>query len=203
MERSDFLAQWSHVKEPSLSMQHAANELGVSALEADVAEFLLFFLKGLKKKHVVEVGTGVGYSAMLFRKIFPQASIVTIDRVEKRQDKAKEFLAENIRFILSEGTACLTEFTEPIDLLFLDGAKAQYLSMLKAAEKNFTEDILIIADNIFARGKSYEVVNHRFRTLQNRMKSFLDYVDTNYEMVILNIGDGLLLARKRGTGWNY
>lgn len=198
MKREEFL-QTLRVNIPfsDASLIKRADELGVKVIENDVAEFLSFFLKMYPHpiRTIVEIGTGIGYSSLLFSKLLPQATIYTVDRCDFRVAEATSlFENTNIHLHYGEGLAFLQQFEGPIDLLFLDGAKAHYLRFLQACEHLIPIGGLVVADNVFARGHAYEPVAHRQKTVQVRMQAFLDYLLKHYQTTVLPISDGLSIS---------
>lgn len=179
-------------------LKERAYELGVLVIEDEVAEFLSVYLKDKPIRTLVEIGTGLGYSSKLFRSILPQATIHSVDRSKDRLALAKENLKDDcIELHESDGIEFLENFNEPIDLLFLDGAKSQYEHMVRACLDNITKDGIIITDNIFVRGKAYEEVEKRHRTVQRRMQAYLAWMFKAFDSHLIDIGDGLLVSRKK------
>lgn len=184
-------------KDESLRLE--AKRQGVSVISNEVGEFLAFYLKNKIVEEVVEIGSGYGYSTKLLHLLLPKANIVSLERHIPRYEVAKDFLSHpNIEFVLGDGQDYLAKRKKKIDLLFLDGSKPHYVYFLQEALAHMNKGSLLIADNIFARGLSYDSkCDRRHRTLQRRMHAFLELVFEEFHATILPIDDGLLIGEKK------
>ena len=180
-------------------LRQEAADLGVSVLSDEIGEFLSFYLKGKEMHEIVEIGSGVGYSTTLLHLLFPKAHLVSVERYEPRHLLAKKNLkAETVSFLHESGEDYLRSREVPIDLLFLDGSKPHYISFLELALPLLKEGSILIADNIFGRGLSYEEdIPRRHKTLQKRMKAFLELVFEEFHASLLPMDDGLLIAERK------
>lgn len=172
----------------------------VIVLEDEIAEIILFILKTNKINSLVEIGSGTGYSAKLFSTVIDSKNIVSVESDYERYKLAKEYNKDNdIEFKNLEGSEYLKNRKEKIDLLFLDASKSHYLEFLNSAEHLIKTNTIILADNIFARGITYDRnIKKRHRTIQNKMKLFLNEIfSEKYNTVLLDIGDGLVYAKRK------
>ena len=111
-------------------------------------------VKNVKPKRILEVGVLYGYSSILMAKSSP--STVEIVAVEKdpehvriSQKNIKRAMMDNkIKVVEGDGIPVLKKLTGSFDLVFLDAAKTEYLSYLKAVEKNLHKGSIIVADNV-------------------------------------------------------
>lgn len=188
--KTDFCIEIKKIKEISLKDN-------IPIIEDDIAEFLSFYLKNKYFENILEIGTGYGYSISIIEKYVKYENIVSLEKDINRYNIAKKNL-RNVNVLNLNALDYLDDRKEKINLFILDGAKSHYLEILKKAEKLFANDIYIIADNVFSRGLTYEEVKKRNRTIKRNMNEFLEYIKNNYDMTIIDIGDGLLIARKSG-----
>lgn len=181
------------------ALRQAAAERGVSVLSDDVGEFISFYVSRRSIKEVVEIGSGYGYSTQLLHILLPEANIVSLERYAPRYEIARKNLVHpRVTFIHGDGERYLQDRKEKIDLLFLDGSKPHYVSFLKEALPLLNPSSLLIADNIFARGLSYdEKSERRHRTLQRRMKAFLELAFEEFHAILLPLDDGVLIGEKK------
>lgn len=198
--REDFLGQYR--KNLPFSDEHLrqeASEIGVSVLSDEIGEFLSFYLHDKLIQEIVEIGSGVAYSTRLLHLLFPKANLVSLERYAPRHALAKEGLqSPQIEFILGDGEEYLKKRKKSIDLLFLDGSKPHYISFLQEALHLLPKGSILVADNIFGRGLSYEEnVHRRHKTLQKRMKAFLDLAFKEFHATLLPLDDGLLIAERK------
>lgn len=191
------------------------NELEKYALENQVPvirksmQKLLKFLLIMKKPcNILEVGTAIGFSALLMSEYGPEdCHITTIEKYEKRIPVAKENFqkrgAED-RITLLEGDAAeiLGQLEETYDMIFMDAAKGQYIHFMPDVMRLLAPGGLLISDNVLQDGDIVEsrfAVTRRNRTIHTRMRDYLYELTHNEELetVILPVGDGVTLSVKK------
>lgn len=162
-------------------------------------------LKEKTPQKILEIGTAVGYSSICFSQYLDKdGKIDTIERDEERIKQAKENIkkteTENIIHIW-EGDAVeiLPTLKETYDVVFIDAAKGKYPFFLKEALRMLKPDGIIIADNVLYKGYVMSDYNkHKQRTAVRNLREFLQQLqeDSTLEMEILEVGDGLAIAKK-------
>lgn len=168
---------------------------------------LKFLLAFSKPKKILEVGTAIGFSALLMSEYGPEdCHITTIEKYEKRIPVAKENFrrggAEN-RITLLEGDATdiLKELDDTYDMIFMDAAKGQYIHFLPDILRLLAPGGLLVSDNVLQDGDIIEsrfAVTRRNRTIHARMRDYLYELKhhPDLETVILPVGDGVTLSVK-------
>lgn len=190
------------------------DELEKEAIAGDIPiirkplqSFFRFLLRYVKPKSILEVGTAIGFSAILMSEYAPKdCKITTIEKYEKRIPVAKENFkkyGKNGQIELLEGDAAdiLKELTGPYDLIFMDAAKGQYLAFLPDVLRLMAPGGLLLSDNVLQDGDVIEsrfALDHRKRTTHARMREYLYELKhlPGYETVILPVGDGITLTTK-------
>ena len=167
-------------------------------------ELLLKAAALAKPRRMLEIGTAIGYSALLLAERFPKAQIHTVELDEERYHMAVQVmeragLTGRVHCILGDAGQVIPTLSGPYDFLFLDGPKGQYLRELKAIEPLLSERAVIAADNVLFRGlvEAKDPVPHRYRTLVMRLREYIDYVNEKYETRIYKEGDGLAVSLKK------
>jgi len=154
------------------------------ALERDSAKLLYLLAKIKKVKNALEIGTGIGYSAIHLG--LSCKKVVSIDKNERNLEMARKFINKNklrnIKIIEGDAMIEIPKLKEKFDLLFIDGTKREYLMYLKLALPKLNKNAIIIADNTNSH--------------KEKMKDFLDYINKNYDSLELNIGRGMSLSIK-------
>ncbi len=121
--------------------------------------FLSFISKLQQPKLIVEIGTYTGYSALcLAEGLHPEGKLISIDVNEETSAFAKSFIqkteyANKIELILADAKEYVTTITEPIDLVFIDADKKNYLAYYHLIIDKIKSGGLIIADNVLWSGK--------------------------------------------------
>lgn len=169
---------------------------------------LLKVLVGIRKPmQILEVGTAVGFSALVMNAYAPEGShITTIEKYEKRIPIAKQNFktaGREDKITLLEGDAAeiLAELSQPFDFIFMDAAKGQYMHFLPDVLRLLAPGGLLVSDNVLQEGNIIEsryAVCRRDRTIHARMREYL-YTLTHHdelETVVLPVGDGATLSVK-------
>lgn len=184
-------------------LEREAEEQNIPILRAAERKLLLDTAAEADPKRILEVGTAVGYSALLLAERLPLAEIDTIEIDALRNERAVSVMQaagfeKRVRCHLGDAGEVLPTLTELYDFIYLDGPKGQYLRHLKLIEPKLSENAVIAADNILFRGlvRSGGSVAHRYRTLVTRLREYLEYVEIHYDTVIHEAGDGLAVSRK-------
>lgn len=154
-----------------------------------------------KPKRILEIGTAIGFSALLMATANDDAIIDTVEKDTKRFERAKKAIedanmTERINCISGDADSVISELSGNYDFVYLDGPKGQYLNHLKKIEKILSEKAVIVADNVLFKGlvKSVEYPPHRYRTIVVRLREYLEYVNREYSTVIYEEGDGMAIS---------
>lgn len=116
--------------------------------------FLSFISKLQQPKLIVEIGTYTGYSALcLAEGLHPEGKLISIDVNEETSSFAKSFIAKTkysnqIELVLADAKEYVTTIKEPIDLVFIDADKKNYLMYYQLIIDKIKSGGLIIADNV-------------------------------------------------------
>ena len=175
-----------------------AHKDNVPIIRKEMESFLRVILAIKKPKRILELGTAVGYSAILISECLDEdGKITTIENYEKRIPIAKENIKkagkENVITLL-EGDALEIMPTlkdDSFDFVFMDAAKAQYI--------NFLPHVLRLMKTGGDLIESKYVVRRRDRTIHKRMREYMYEVKNNeqLETSIVPIGDGITISVKK------
>lgn len=182
---------------------------GVPIIRKEMESFLRVILSIKKPKKILELGTAVGYSAILMSECLENGStITTIENYDKRIPVAKENIKKAGKeevITLLEGDAMEIMPTlqgESFDFIFMDAAKAQYINFLPEVMRLLKKDGVLISDNVLQEGDLIEskyVVRRRDRTIHRRMRDYMYEIknNSNLETSIVPIGDGITISVKK------
>lgn len=179
----------------------------VPVIRPETGSFLKTLLLLKRPKQVLEVGTAVGYSALLMCEALEEdGRITTIEKYEKRIPKARENFrraGRQERITLLEGDAAeiLKGLEGPFDMIFMDAAKGQYMNFLPDALRLLAPGGLMVSDNILQDGDVLEsrfAVARRDRTIHSRMREYLYLLKHTKGLAtsIVPIGDGVAVSVK-------
>ena len=193
------------------TVKSEALENGIPIIRPSVCGLLRFLMGYVKPVNILEVGTAVGFSALLMHEYAPKAHITTIENYEPRLIKAKENFAKYAAgssgcITLLEGDAekILPELeSKAYDFVFLDSAKGQYITFLPQLIRVLTPGGMLVSDNCLQDGDVIEsryAVRRRDRTIHDRMRMYLNEVASNplLSTAILPMADGVTVSYKAG-----
>ena len=198
-KRSEFLTELRKIS--SLTESYAP------IVQKQTEQLLITMLKLKKPRRVLEIGSAVGYSAILMADNLPkESSIITVERYKKHADIA----VDNIFKTGYEGKICLIEgeaaevlhwLDGPFDFVFLDAAKGQYIEFLPDILRLLESGGVIFSDNILFKGmlEDEEKVVRRKITIVKRLKMYLEEIMNNENLTtsIIPIGDGVAISVKK------
>ena len=206
---STYVASLEAPEEPLLERIEAeALAARVPIIRKETQSFLKTLLVLKKPRKVLEIGTAVGFSALLMADhTSEECQITTIEKYEKRIPAAKENFKkagrEN-RITLLEGDALeiMKGLNESYDMIFMDAAKGQYIHFLPDALRLLRTGGVLVSDNVLQDGdiiESHYAVERRNRTIYKRMREYL-YVLKHTDGLLTSIvpvGDGAAVTVKQ------
>lgn len=185
-----------------------ARGANVPIIQKSTQSLIKFLLAYAKPKSILEVGTAIGFSALLMSEYAPcGCHITTIEKYEKRIPIAKDYFKRagkegQITLLEGDATEILKELGGPYDFIFMDAAKGQYIYFLPDVLRLLQPEGLLISDNVLQHGDIIEsrfAVTRRDRTIHSRMREYLYELkhNPNLETCILPVGDGVALSTKK------
>ena len=188
----------------------------VPIIRKETKSFLKVMLEIKRPVKILEIGTAVGFSAILMGKYSPEeCRITTIENYEKRIPIARANFARagmEQKITLLEGDALEIMKGMPddagFDFVFMDAAKGQYPAYLEQVMRFLVPGGILITDNVLQDGDIIEsrfAVERRDRTIHSRMREYLYTLKHHPELEtsILPLGDGVALSvRKTGDNSN-
>lgn len=183
-----------------------ALENNVPIMLDESMDFLTNFIARNNIEKVLELGTGIGYSAIMMALANPNLKIVTIEKDEARYLEAiknvKKFNLEN-RLTLVFKDALEMKTDEKFDLIFIDAAKSKNKEIFNRYEKNLNEGGYIVTDNISFHGytdkNEAEIESKDLRNLVIKIKDYITFLEANDQFItrFYKIGDGLSISQKK------
>lgn len=190
------------------AIEREALDSYVPIIRKEMQSFLKALLTIQKPMSILEVGTAVGFSALLMSENAPDGcEITTIENYEKRIPIARENFrraGRESQITLIEGDAfeVMKDLTGCYDFIFMDAAKGQYIHYLPEVMRLLKEGGTLVSDNVLQDGDIIEsrfAVERRNRTIHSRMREYL-YELKHHEMLvtsILPLGDGVAVSVKK------
>jgi predicted O-methyltransferase YrrM len=172
--------------------------------DPEVASFLAITAGAAKPKRIVEVGTNIGYGAIvLARAAGPDAKVRTIELSATKAAVARAYiaragLADRVDVEEADALAALAVLTGEIDFVYIDCVKEHYPAYLDLVLPRLAPGGVILADNVLwkglvARGQDVPA-NEVGRVQALRTFNHTIVTDSRLRGVILPLGDGLAYA---------
>lgn len=205
---SDFINSFDMGNTPFLNeLERIATETGIPIIRPQMQSFLKLLLAIKQPKQILEVGTAIGFSALLMSEYGPKdCRITTIENYEKRIPIARENFRragreKQITLLEGDASVLLEELSGEYDFIFMDAAKGQYIHFLPHILRLMPLGGLLISDNVLQDGdvpESRYAVTRRDRTIHGRMREYLYALKHNEQLQtdILPLGDGVTVSVK-------
>ena len=189
------------------TIESEARAADVPIIRREMQSFLKVLLMLKRPVRVLEVGTAVGFSALLMSEYVPEeCRITTIENYEKRIPIARENFRragkeKQITLIEGDAAEVLKTMDGPYDFIFMDAAKGQYIHYLPDILRLLPPGGCLVSDNVMQDGDVIEsrfAVERRNRTIHTRMREYLFELKHNEALTtsIVPLGDGVAVSIK-------
>ncbi|MDU0945983.1 MAG: O-methyltransferase [Anaerococcus vaginalis] len=192
-----------YIDEDFIELRNYGIENNIPIMKLETKEFLKSLVLISKPKNILEIGTAIGYSSLLFSK-YSNANITTIEKSKEISEIAKANFSKynkKINLINMDAKKALNNFNQGFDFVFIDANKSQYEYYFNESLKLLNENGLIVCDNILFRGEitNDDLINRRHITMVKNLRKFLSHVTNldDYVTSIIPIGDGISLTTRR------
>ena len=195
-----------HVTGSLKELENFARKENIPIIPHETVAYFRFLMETIQPKNILEIGTAIGFSALLMAEHSPKSKITTIDRNPEMIGFAKENFAKfdsRKQITLLEGDAVdvLSTLTETYDFVFMDSAKSKYIVFLPEILKHLEVGGVVVLDDIFQGGDiARDIMEVRrgqrtiYRGLQRLFDATLD--NTGLTASLVPLGDGILMLRK-------
>ncbi|MGM9551133.1 MAG: O-methyltransferase [Clostridia bacterium] len=211
MEKREYLISLiPEEDEPLKSMRKVAENTETYApiVPPDSAQFLKTLLHITKPKRILEIGTAIGYSAILMAKNTPNdTEIITIERYEKVADIAINNIfnagfEKKIRVVKGEACDTINWLDEGFDMVFMDGAKGQYIEFLPRVIELLNVGGVLVTDDVLYNDPNEEenaTTRHRKYTIVQRLRKYLEVINNHpqLETTVIESGEGMAISYKK------
>ena len=183
-----------------------ANIENVPIMQDEGIAFLTDFIARNNTVNVLEIGTAIGYSAIMMALTNDRVKVTTIERDENRYLEAVKNvkrlgLEDRITLIFKD--ALEVNLNEKFDLIFLYGAKGQNINFFEHFERNLSENGYVITDNInfhgYVKKDESEIKSRNLRGLVRKIKNYINYLKSSikYETTFYDKGDVISVTRRK------
>ncbi len=194
------------MKEVIQDMERYAEANNVPIIEKDSIIFIDKYIKLNNVKSVLEIGTAIGYSAILMACASKDVEITTVERDEKRYKEALKNikacdLDKRIEVVFADALD-VNLAGYKYDLIFIDAAKGQNIKFFEKFKNYLNDGGIIITDNVNFHGlveNPEKIESKNVRQLVDKIIEYREWLNDNDEFLtkIYDIGDGLAVSFKK------
>ncbi|MFW9599836.1 MAG: O-methyltransferase [Bacteroides graminisolvens] len=212
MLNSDVLEEYilRHIDEEDDCLKALYRDTHVKLLRPRMASghlqgrMLKMFVRMIRPKQILEIGTYSGYSALCMAEGLDEGSVLhTFEINDEQEDFTRPWLeqspyADKIKFYIGDALERVPQLGITFDLVFVDGDKRKYMEYYEMSLAHLSPGGYIIADNTLWDGHVTETPNpNDAQTIG--IQAFNEFVakDNRVEKVILPLRDGLTIIRKK------
>lgn len=187
-----------------LHLKNHATETSIPIMQDQGIDFIIDYIKENNVQFILEIGTAIGYSSIRFAQIDPNIRVFTIEydiiRYQEAVRNVNKFnLGAQITVFL--GDALTFNFPDKFDLIFIDGAKSQYINFFEKYKNNLTPEGVFISDNLFFHGMVENInLTQNYSTIKliRKIRRYIDFLKANEEFTttFYSIGDGVAVSRR-------
>ena len=194
------------MKETILEMERYAEANNIPIIELDSIKFIMKYIKMNNVKSVLEIGTAIGYSAILMANATNEVEITTIEKDEKRYREAVKNvnacgLDKRIEIVYNDALD-VNLAGHSYDLIFIDAAKGGYIKYFEKFCNYLNPGGVIITDNLKFHGlvkNKSTIKSKNLKGIIDRIERYIEFLDNNKDYVTkyYDIGDGLSVSFRK------
>ena len=187
-------------------MERYAEANNVPIIEPDSILLIKKYIKLDDVKKILEIGTAIGYSAILMATTKEDVEVTTIERDDKRYREAvkniNEIGLDNRIEVVFNDALDVNLAGYSYDLIFIDAAKSQLIKYFEKFKNYLNPGGVIITDNIKFHGLVEEkdkIESKNVRQLVDKIEDYKEYLQNNDEFItkFYDVGDGLAVSFRR------
>lgn len=194
------------MKELIVEMEKYAKEHNIPIMQKEGIAFLMKYIKANNVLNVLEIGSAIGYSAILMASSSEEVKVTTIERDESRymeclKNVKKCGFDKEVNVVFQDALEVnLTGVS--YDLIFIDAAKGQYTKFFEKFKYFLAPGGVIITDNLKFHGyvgKKETIDSKNLRGIVDKIESYIEFLKTNeeFETEFIDIGDGLSVSKRK------
>ena len=192
------------MKQLIVEMEDYAQEKNVPIIEKKSIAFIMKYIKDNNIKNILEIGSAIGYSAILMASASEDAFVTTIERDEERymeclKNVKKCGLDKKINVVFQDALDVNLASDLKYDLIFIDAAKGQYTKFFEKFKYFLSKDGAIITDNLKFHGyvgKSSKIESKNLKSLVGKIEDYIEFLKDNpeFDTKFYDLGDGLSVS---------
>ncbi len=192
------------MKELILEMEDYAQERNVPIIEKKSIAFIMKYIKEHNIKSILEIGSAIGYSAILMASSTEDAFVTTIEKDEERymeclKNVKRCGMDKKINVVFQDALDVNLSEEVKYDLIFIDAAKGQYIKYFEKYKYFLKDNGTIITDNLKFHGyvgQSNKIESKNLKGLVQKIENYIEFLKDNpeFDTKFYDIGDGLSVS---------
>lgn len=182
-----------------------AKENDIPIMQKEGIEFLTNYIKENNIKTILEIGTAIGYSAIKMALGDPKIKVVTIEKDEKMYQEAIKNISDfglDKRITVIYANALNINIEEKFNMIFIDGAKGQYIKFFEKYQNNLKRKGVIVTDNMNFYGlvkRKDPILSKSLNSLVNKIRDYRNFLEKNpnFTTKFYDVGDGIAISIKK------
>ena len=193
------------MKELILELEEYAEQNKVPIIEKDSIVFIMNYIKEHNIKNILEIGSAIGYSAILMASSSEGVKVTTIEKNETRymeclKNVKRAELDKNISVVYQDALD-VNLVGVKFDMIFIDAAKGQYTKFFEKFKYFLNDGGVIVSDNLKFHGfvgNKEKIESRNLLGLVNKLEDYIEFLKSNDEFTtdFYDVGDGLSVSVK-------
>lgn len=191
-------------------LENDALSRNIPVMQKEGILFVIDKLNEIKAKSCLEIGSAVGYSALMMVSNVEDLKIDTLEVNEERYNEAvrnikKYHYEDQIEIYFADALTFDSEKLKlkEYDCMFIDAAKAQYQKFFEKYIPYVKENGIVIVDNLDFHGMVFDIEhikNRNTKQLVKKIKRFKDWIfnHEDYDVEYYHVGDGVCVIKRKG-----
>lgn len=194
------------MKDLIMEMEEYAKDNNVPIIEKKSIAYIMKLIKKQNIKNILEIGSAIGYSAILMASCDNDINVTTIERDEVRymeclKNVKKANMQDRINVVYQDALD-INLVDVSYDLIFIDAAKGQYTNFFEKFKFFLKPGGIIISDNLKFHGyvgNKDEIESKNLRQLVGKLENYIDFLKNNdeFDTEFIDIGDGLSISIRK------
>ena len=194
------------MREKILEMERYAKDYNVPIIEKESIAFIMKFIKENNIKDILEIGSAIGYSAIMMASVSDKVTVTTIERDDTRymeclKNVKKCDLEKRINVVCQDALEMNLSGVS-YDLIFIDAAKGQYTKFFEKYKYFLKPGGVIITDNLKFHGhvgNRNNIASRNLKQLVGKIENYIDFLKNNdeFETKFYDVGDGLSVSMRK------
>ena len=194
------------MKELIVEMEKYAKEHNIPIMQKEGIAFLMKYIKANNVLNVLEIGSAIGYSAILMASSSLNVKVTTIEKNEENymeclKNVKKCGFDKKVNVVFQDALEVNLSEENKYDLIFIDAAKGQNQKFFEKFKYFLAPHGVIITDSLKFHGyvgKSDEIESKNLRQLVKKIEQYIEFLNNNeeYTTKFYDIGDGISISVK-------